>query len=97
MSDQGIFIFVGLVFVAVFFLANGLVVPVFGENRQARKRLKERLDDIDRSTGAESMSSILRERYLRDLSPMEQSLAVSYTHLRAHETSRAIAYAVFCV
>ena len=25
------------------------------------------------------------------------SIAVSYTHLRAHETSRAISYAVFCV
>lgn len=74
MSDQAIFIFVGLVFFAVFFLANGLVVPVFGENRAARKRLRERLDEIDRSSGSESMASILREKYLRDLSPMEASL-----------------------
>jgi tight adherence protein B len=75
MADQGIFIFVGLVFAAVFFLANGLAVPVFGENRAARKRLKERLDEIDRSSGAaESMSSILREKYLRDLSPIEQAI-----------------------
>lgn len=74
MTDQGIFIFLGLVFVAVFFLANGLVVPVFGESRQARKRLKERLEDIDRSVGTESMASILREKYLRDLSPIEQSI-----------------------
>lgn len=74
MDDQGILIFVGLVFLAVFFLANGLVVPAFGENRQARKRLKERLDDIDRSGGTESMASILREKYLRDLSPIEQTI-----------------------
>lgn len=73
-TDGNILIFLGLVFFAVFFLANGLVVPVFSEGRAARKRLKERLEEIDRNSGTESMASILREKYLRELSPMEQSL-----------------------
>ena len=73
-TDDSLFIFLGLVFFAVFFLANGLVVPVFSEGRAARKRLKERLDEIDRASETESMASILREEYLRDLSPIEKAI-----------------------
>lgn len=36
-------IFLGMVFVAVFLLMQSFMVPAFGENRQARKRLKQRL------------------------------------------------------
>ncbi len=76
MSDQGMWIFIGLVFVAVFFLAQGLIAPVFGENRQARKRLKERLGEIDAhaSLNGKTMASIMREKYLHKLSPWEQAL-----------------------
>lgn len=73
-TDESLFIFLGLVFFAVFFLANGLVVPVFSEGRAARKRLKERLDEIDRASETETMASILREKYLRDLSPIEKAI-----------------------
>ena len=73
-TDDSLFIFLGLVFFAVFFLANGPVVPVFSEGRAARKRLKERLDEIDRASETESMASILREKYLHDLSPMEKAI-----------------------
>lgn len=77
MSGEGLYVFVGLVFLAVYFLLQGLVVPVFGESRQARKRLQERLAEIDDNemgrTG-QSMSSIMREKYLRDLSSFEQIL-----------------------
>ncbi len=73
MSDQ-LLIFAGLVFVAVFFLTQGLIIPVFGENRQTRKRLKARLDEIDSGTEGEGIASILREKYLRELSPWESRL-----------------------
>lgn len=36
-------IFLGMVFIAVFLLMQSFMVPAFGENRQARKRLKQRL------------------------------------------------------
>jgi len=70
MSDQ-MLVFIGLVFVAVFFLSQGLIVPVFGENRKTRKLLEARLKDIDRTAEAEDISSILREKYLQKLSPWE--------------------------
>jgi len=73
MSDGMIF-FIGLIFVAVFFLVQGLALPVFGESAQARKRLKKKLGEIESADGEEAYSSILREKYLRKLSPWERSL-----------------------
>ena len=73
MSDGMIF-FIGLIFVAVFFLFQGLAIPVFGESAQARKRLKKKLGDIEAADSEEAYSSLLREKYLRKLSPMERSL-----------------------
>lgn len=73
MSDGMIF-FLGLIFVAVFFLVQGLAIPVFGESAQARKRLKKKLEDIESANYEEAYSSILREKYLRKLAPWEQQL-----------------------
>jgi tight adherence protein B len=73
--DQGTLIFIGLIFAAVFFLSQGLTIPVFGEGSKARKRLKMRLDDIAKYEGEGStMSSIMREKYLQNLSPFEKTL-----------------------
>jgi len=72
MADQSIFIFLGLVFVAGFCLVQGLVVPVFGESRKVRKRLKQRLNEIDRHSNDESIRSIMRAKYLLNLSPWEK-------------------------
>lgn len=74
MSDNGVLIFLGMVFVAVFLLAQGMIIPVFGENRQTRKRLKRRLDEIEATSDNEGINSLLREKYLRDLSPLERRL-----------------------
>jgi tight adherence protein B len=64
-------IFVGMVFLAVFLLARALIVPTFGTEAEAAKRLRGRinnvLDSLDSST-----ASLLREKYLRDLSPLER-------------------------
>lgn len=73
MSDGMIF-FIGLTFVAVFFLVQGLALPVFGESAQARKRLKKKLGEIETANDEEAYSSLLREKYLRKLSPWERYL-----------------------
>ncbi len=68
MTD-GFMLFIGMVFVAVAMLAQGLIVPVFGESRQMRKKLQTRLGEIENESDDESFSSLLREKYLRNLSP----------------------------
>lgn len=72
LSDQGIFML--MVFGAVFLLAQAFILPTFGENRQARKRLKQRLRSISGDSGAAGGMSLVRRRYLRELSPMERWL-----------------------
>lgn len=71
---SGMWIFVGLVFLAVFLLAQGLVVPMFGESRKARKRLLARLATISATGSAGSLKTLLRAKYLKELTPLEQSL-----------------------
>jgi len=73
MSD-GEMIFMAMVFVAVALLSQGLIVPVFSESRQMRKKLQSRLGEIEAESGEESYSSLLRQKYLRNLSPLERQL-----------------------
>ncbi|HEV2269175.1 MAG TPA: type II secretion system F family protein [Steroidobacteraceae bacterium] len=72
MSGMGIF--VALVFLAVFLLAQGLAVPVFGESRKARKRLLARLNAVSAASATGRLKTLLREKYLKELTPLEQSL-----------------------
>ena len=74
MSGSTLMIFLAMVFAAVFFLSQGVVIPVFGEGKKVRKRLKERLQEIDAASDQESFSSLLRENYLSGLSPTERWL-----------------------
>jgi tight adherence protein B len=74
MDGTAILVFVGMVFIAVFFLAQGMIVPAFGEGRQTRKRLKQRLGQIDQVSDDGSIGSLLRDKYLRDLSPLQRRL-----------------------
>jgi tight adherence protein B len=67
-------IFIGMIFVAVALLSQGLIVPVFGESRQMRKKLESRLSEIEEESSEESFSSLLRQKYLRQLSPLERQL-----------------------
>ncbi|TFH85586.1 type II secretion system F family protein [Billgrantia azerbaijanica] len=71
LSDQTIVI--GMVFIAVFLLMQSFLVPTFGENRQAQKRLKKRLRAIS-SEAQTSEVSLVRSKYLRELSPLERAL-----------------------
>lgn len=71
LSDRVIVI--GMVFIAVFLLMQGFLVPAFGENRQAQKRLKKRLRAIARE-GQQGEISLVRRKYLRELSSLEGAL-----------------------
>ncbi len=72
--SSGAQIFIIMVFVTVVLLMQGLVVPVFGESAKARKRLKKRIDEIEGANDDDALSSLLREKYLRRLSPIERRL-----------------------
>ena len=73
MSDQ-MLIFAAMVGVAVFLLSQSVAVQAFGDNSKVRKRLQQRLDEIETAGDENSYSSLLREKYLRKLSPFERTL-----------------------
>ncbi|MDH4559973.1 type II secretion system F family protein [Pseudomonas sp. BN411] len=66
--------FLGMVFVAVFLLSQGLVVPVFGEASKVRRRIRARLDILEHASNVPNMQTVLRQKYLKRLSPMEARL-----------------------
>jgi len=71
---ESFWVFIGLVFLAVFLLVQGLVVPVFGESTRMRKRLLSRLNAVGAASGQADFGSLLRDKYLRELSPLERAL-----------------------
>ena len=71
---SGTSLFIVMVFVTVILLMQGLVVPAFGESGKARKRLRKRIADIEAANEEEALSSLLRAKYLRTLSPLERRL-----------------------
>ncbi|HYQ70487.1 MAG TPA: type II secretion system F family protein [Gammaproteobacteria bacterium] len=66
--------FLIMVFVSAFLLVYSFVVPVFGAERQAAKRLKKRLRELALNESRQSAAGMLREKYLRELSPLERWL-----------------------
>ncbi|MBW4933065.1 type II secretion system F family protein [Marinobacter sp. F4206] len=66
--------FVGLVFVAVFLLSQGLVIPVFGESRAARKRMRRRMKTLVAEADNQQRISLLRDHYTSKLNPLERRL-----------------------
>jgi len=67
-------IFIALVAGAVFLLIQGLAVPAFGDQARARRKLKRRLSQIETELGGQSTASLMREKYLRELSPLQREL-----------------------
>src|SRR4051794_28698347 len=67
-------IFIALVAGAVFMLAQGLAVPAFGDQARSRRKLQRRLPQIETELGDGSTASLLREKYLRELSPLQREL-----------------------
>lgn len=72
--SEFIIAFLGMVFVAVFLLSQGLVVPVFGEASKVRKRIRARLNLLEHSSNLPNMQTVLRQKYLKRLSPLEAAL-----------------------
>ena len=66
-------IFLVLVFLAMFLLMQGLVIPTFGSSARMQRRLRRRLDELAVEPTAET-PSLLRRRYLERLSPLERRL-----------------------
>lgn len=69
-----ILIFIGLIFVAAFLLLAGLSMPVFGENRQAKKRLKSRIRQLGESDSNPEQAIDLRRDELKDFSEWEKAI-----------------------
>ncbi len=67
-------VFVLMVFAAVFLLAQGLIVPAFGDERRTRRRVQRRLEDIAAAAQTPGIGSLLREKYLKELTPLERWL-----------------------
>jgi tight adherence protein B len=72
--SNGIWIFVLLVFFTVVLLLQGTVVPVFSDSRKMTKRIQARLERMAGASGGPEITSLLREKYLRDLSAFERTL-----------------------
>jgi tight adherence protein B len=72
--STGVVFFIVLVGATVFMLTMGLIVPAFGDQRRTRKLLQRRLAGIESEMAGNSVASLMREKYLRDLSPLERQL-----------------------
>lgn len=72
--SEYILMFLCMVFAAVFLLSQGVVVPVFGEAGKMRKRIRGRLHLLESANNLPNMQTILRQKYLKRLSPLEASL-----------------------
>ncbi len=70
----GVIVFVLLVALAVFMLMQGLIVPAFGDHRRERQLLKKRLAGIEQELGENSAASLVRDKFLRELTPLQRAL-----------------------
>lgn len=73
MNNQ-MLIFVCMVALAVFLLAIGLSMPVFGENRGVVKRMRRRLAEISVDAQIPEALLLLRKQRLRELSGIEATV-----------------------
>lgn len=72
--SSGVILFLVLMGAAVFLLSQVLIVPTFGADAQARKLLRRRLREIDTVDAQSQVASLLRQKYLKDLSPLARRL-----------------------
>lgn len=74
LMSPGLGIFLAMVFGAVFLLSQGLIVPTFGDAKKTERAIKKRLSKVASSAQRRELKSILRKKYLRELSAPEQWL-----------------------
>ena len=70
----GLVVFLAMLGGAVFLLSQALFVPAFGSDARIKRLLKRKLHDIGAFEAHNEVASLLRQKYLRDLSPMERRL-----------------------
>ena len=66
-------IFLAMVFIAVSLLATSVIVPTFGLENKATRRLRTRIQAVAEGLDAEAVS-LVRENRLRHLSPLERRI-----------------------
>jgi tight adherence protein B len=71
---NGVFIFLALLGGAVFLLSQVLIVPAFGSDARTRKLLRRKLLEIDAVDAQREVASLLRQKFLRELSPLARRL-----------------------
>ena len=79
---SGTLVFFALLGGAVFLLSQVLIVPSFGNDARTRKLLRRKIAAIDAVGSEPEAASLLREKYLRDLSPLARRLEDS-RHMEA--------------
>jgi tight adherence protein B len=67
-------LFLVLVFITTFLAIIFLLGPGFGASGVSRRRMRERLREVAADSQAKKHLSLIRERYLRELSPWERRL-----------------------
>ena len=70
----GTLVFFALLGGAVFLLSQVLIVPAFGSDARTRRLLRSKLEQIDAVDADREASSLLRQKYLRELSPLARRL-----------------------
>ena len=66
--------YLAMIFIAVFLLSQGVAVPVFGEAGRMRKRIRARLRLLGQAGGGPSVQVLLRDKYLKRLTPLQARL-----------------------
>ncbi|MDX2351030.1 type II secretion system F family protein [Stutzerimonas xanthomarina] len=74
LPSEFILVFLGMIFIAVFLLSQGLTVPVFGEAGRVRKRIRARLNVLEHASDLPNMQVLLRQKYLKRLSSLDAML-----------------------
>jgi len=72
--SSGLILFLALLGGAVFLLSQVLIVPAFGSDALTRKLLRRKLQEIDAVDSQREVASLLRQKYLRDLSLLARRL-----------------------
>jgi tight adherence protein B len=71
---NGLVLFLALLGGAVFLLSQVLIVPAFGSDARTRKLLRRKLKEIDAVDAQREAGSLLRQKYLLELSPIARRL-----------------------
>ena len=71
MDKDLLLIFLALVFGAVFILTQSIALLIFGTERQESRKLKQRLGNLADEQPSIQQTSLVREKYLKHLSPIE--------------------------